>query len=55
MNDFLPDIRFIDALVYLISTLKNLLNINKNTIDQAIEEFIDNLPKFIQSELKRLG
>ena len=34
---------------------QNLLNINKNTIDQAIEEFIDNLPKFIQSELKRLG
>ena len=38
MNDSLPDIKFIDALVYLISSLKNLPSINKNLLDQTIEQ-----------------
>lgn len=53
MNDSLPDIKFIDALVYLISSLKNLPSINKNLLDQTIEQFMNNLPRYIQIKLKQ--
>lgn len=54
MNESLPDIRFVDALVYLISELKELKQNSFEKIDEAINDFINQLPRFIQIALKQI-
>lgn len=54
MNESLPDIRFVDALVYLISELKELKQTSFEKIDEAINDFINQLPRFIQIALKQI-
>lgn len=52
MNDSLPDIKFVDALVYLISALKKVAFAVSEKINELINDFIAQLPSCIQSELK---
>lgn len=52
MNDSLPDLKFIDALVYLIEQLKKIKVIEKERLEQAIASFMLLLPEFIQAALK---
>lgn len=52
MNDSLPDLKFIDALVYLIEQLKKIKVIEKERLKQAVASFMLLLPEFIQSALK---
>ena len=54
MNEYLPDIRFVDALVYLISELKELKRNSFEKIDEVINDFINQLPRFIQIALKQI-
>ena len=54
MNESLPDIKFVDALVYLISELKELKQTSFEKIDEAINDFINQLPRFIQIALKQI-
>lgn len=54
MNESLPDIRFVDALVYLISELKELKQNSFEKIDEVINDFINQLPRFIQIALKQI-
>ena len=54
MNESLPDIRFVDALVYLISELKELKQTSFEKIDEAIDDFINQLPRCIQIALKQI-
>ena len=54
MNESLPDIRFVDALVYLISELKELEQTSFEKIDEVINDFINQLPRFIQIALKQI-
>lgn len=54
MNESLPDIKFVDALVYLISELKELEQTSFEKIDEAINDFINQLPRFIQIALKQI-
>lgn len=54
MNESLPDIRFVDALVYLISELKELKQTSFEKIDEVINDFINQLPRFIQIALKQI-
>lgn len=54
MNESLPDIRFVDALVYLISELKKLKQNSFEKIDEVINDFINQLPRFIQIALKQI-
>lgn len=53
MNVSLPDIKFVDALVYLISTLKKVVFAVSEKINELINDFIAQLPYCIQSELKK--
>ena len=52
MNESLPDIKFVDALVYLISALKKIAFDVSEKINELINDFITKLPYCIQSELK---
>ena len=54
MNESLPDIKFVDALVYLISELKELKQTSFEKIDEAIDDFISQLPRCIQIALKQI-
>ena len=54
MNESLPDIKFVDALVYLISELKELKQTSFEKIDEAIDDFINQLPRCIQIALKQI-
>ena len=54
MNESLPDIKFVDALVYLISELKELKQTSFEKIDEAINDFINQLPRCIQIALKQI-
>lgn len=54
MNESLPDIRFVDGLVYLISELKELKQNSFEKIDEVINDFINQLPRFIQIALKQI-
>ena len=54
MNESLPDIKFVDVLVYLISELKELKQTSFEKIDEAINDFINQLPRFIQIALKQI-
>ena len=54
MNESLPDIKFVDVLVYLISELKELKQTSFEKIDEAINDFISQLPRFIQIALKQI-
>ena len=54
MNESLPDIKFVDALVYLISELKELKQTSFEKIDEAINDFINLLPRFMQIALKQI-
>ena len=51
MNDALPDLAFEEALVYLISALKNIKNEVIEKIDEIVDQFISLLPKFIRKVL----
>lgn len=49
MNDSLPEVKFIEALVYLLKTLQSL---GADFIDQTINQFIAYLPHNVQSGLQ---
>ena len=49
MNDSLPEVKFIEALVYLLKTLQSL---GADFIDQIINQFIAYLPQNVQSVLQ---
>lgn len=49
MNDSLPEVKFIEALVYLLKTLQSL---GADFIDQTINQFIAYLPQNVQSVLQ---
>lgn len=49
MNDSLPEVKFIEALVYLLKTLQSQ---EADFIDQTINQFIAYLPCNVQSALK---
>lgn len=51
MNDALPDLAFEEALVYLMSVLKEAEVKLTDKITKIIEEFISRLPKCIQNAL----
>lgn len=51
MNDALPDLAFEEALVYLMSVLKEAEVKLTDKITKIIEEFISRLPKCIQNVL----
>ena len=55
MNDSLPDIKFVDALVYLISALKKVAFAISEKINELIKDFIAQLPYCLQSELKEVA
>ena len=48
MNDSLPDIKFIDTLVYLIDQLETIKGIDEDKLTEAVESFMALLPEFIQ-------
>lgn len=52
MNDALPDIQFMDALVYLISILNNLTIKVSDQIEQLLMKFISHLPLKVQTILQ---
>lgn len=52
INDSLPEIKFIDALVYLISELKQVKFELSDQIDKLVNKFIEQLPVLIQNLLK---
>lgn len=52
INESLPDVKFVDALVYLISALKKIAFDVSEKINELINDFIAELPYCIQSELK---
>ena len=40
MNDSLPDIKFIDTLVYLIDQLETIKGIDEDKLTEAVESFM---------------
>lgn len=52
MNDSLPDVKFIDALVYLIDQLKMIKGIDEDKLAKAVESSMALLPEFIQLALE---
>lgn len=52
MNDSLPDIKFIDTLVYLIDQLETIKGIDEDKLTEAVESFMALLPEFIQMALE---
>jgi len=40
MNDSLPDVKFIDALVYLINQLKMIKEIDEGKLTEDVERFM---------------
>jgi hypothetical protein len=52
MNDSLPDIKFVDALVYLLDELRSTKNLNQKKIEKVIDKFLAQLPQFMQGALK---
>ena len=52
MNDSLPDIKFIDTLVYLIDQLETIKGIDEDKLTEAVESFMVLLPEFIQMALE---
>lgn len=54
LNDYLPDIKFENALVYLLQTLKKLKQVTENIIEQLTENFINQLPKTMQKTLRKV-
>lgn len=52
MNDSLPDIKFIDTLVYLIDQLETIKGIDEDKLTEAVESFMALLPEFIQLALE---
>ena len=52
MNDSLPDVKFIDALVYLINQLKMIKEIDEGKLTEDVERFMALQPEFIQQALK---
>lgn len=55
MNQSLPDIKFIDALVYLISALKKINFDISEKLNELIDNFMTQLPYCIQNELKKVA
>ncbi|GMM19466.1 hypothetical protein LAYK6_06780 [Lactobacillus amylovorus subsp. amylovorus] len=49
MNEALPDLAFEEALIYLITALKEV----KATVEQILDNFINLLPVFMQKQLLR--
>ncbi|WP_220021600.1 hypothetical protein [Lactobacillus helveticus] len=49
MNEALPDLAFEEALVYLLTALKEV----KATVEQILDNFIKLLPVFMQKQLLR--
>lgn len=49
MNEALPDLAFEEALVYLLTALKEV----KATVEQILDNFIKLLPVFMQKRLLR--
>lgn len=52
MNDSLPDIKFIDALVYLLNELKKIKGIEQEKLERAVDNFMALLPQFMQNALE---
>lgn len=52
MNDSLPDVKFIDALVYLIDQLKMIKRIDEDKLAKAVESSMALLLEFIQLALE---
>ena len=52
MNDSLPDIKFIDTLVYLIDQLETIKGIDEDKLTEVVESFMALLPEFIQMALE---
>ena len=51
MNDALPEIKFIEALVYLLKTLESQETV---FLSQTISQFMNYLPENIQNALQKL-
>ncbi|MBS4872758.1 transposase [Lactobacillus kalixensis] len=52
MNESLPEMKFIDALVYLITELKQIESDTKDEINEVLTNFMVNLPTLIQKLIK---
>lgn len=52
MNDSLLDIKFIDALVYLLDQLKMIKGIDESKLANAVDNFMSLLSEFIQIALE---
>lgn len=55
MNDALPDIQFMEALVYLISELNQLESKSTNQVEQLLNQFIGNLPQSVQNMVREVA
>lgn len=54
MNDYLPDIKFENALIYLLQRLKSIKDTTKEVINQLCTNFMERLSKLMQETLENV-